>query len=107
MFYNNPIPKNGVLGYRTPSSQTSQETWDFAQKYSGKICIIGGIVLTVIVAVLTFAIIPSLSLSTNDISNMVNTSVAIEAVFMFLLPLSMVEHALKKNFDDYGHAIKK
>ena len=105
MFYKNPIPQNGILGYRTPSSQMSQETWDFAQKYCGKVCMIGGILLVAIDAVLAFVVLPMLALNTKEISNLVNISVTVEAIFMFLLPLSMVEHSLKKNFDDNGHPV--
>src|SRR5690606_3402075 len=42
-----PKTINGLYGYRTPSSMTSQERWDFAQKYAAKEMIKLGALLTI------------------------------------------------------------
>ena len=43
---------NNTFGYRTPRSTKNQETWRFANIYSGKIFIIGGAIGAVILAII-------------------------------------------------------
>lgn len=43
-----PKKINGLYGYRTASSMESQTKWDFSQKYSAKLMVIIGIVLSII-----------------------------------------------------------
>lgn len=46
LFYNFPPKKiNAFYGYRTSTSLSSQEKWDFAQRYSSKIMLWIGIIL--------------------------------------------------------------
>ncbi|SFR31648.1 SdpI/YhfL protein family protein [Robiginitalea myxolifaciens] len=40
-----PKKRNWWYGYRTAASQKSQEHWDFAQKFSGKLVALWGLVL--------------------------------------------------------------
>lgn len=37
-----PKNRNGCIGYRTELSRASQEAWDFAQRYSGRLWLICG-----------------------------------------------------------------
>ena len=43
-----PKKINGLYGYRTQTSMQSQQKWDFAQTYSGKIMILTGLIFTLI-----------------------------------------------------------
>lgn len=45
---NPPKKINGFAGYRTASAMQNQETWDFANKFSGKLIFLLGIVLTLL-----------------------------------------------------------
>ena len=46
MYKHSPKDINGIIGYRTKLSMKNQETWDFAQKFCGKLWLkIGGIML--------------------------------------------------------------
>ena len=51
-----PKKRNRFFGYRTRSSMVSQESWDFAQSYSGKIMLISGIATLLVTALLVFLI---------------------------------------------------
>ncbi len=46
---------NWMYGYRTGNAMKSQETWDFAQRYFGKLCFRVGIELLLFVLVLAFS----------------------------------------------------
>ncbi len=40
-----PKEINSLFGYRTDRSMRSMEAWDFAHRYTGKIWLVGGIVM--------------------------------------------------------------
>lgn len=48
LFFFPPKKINGIYGYKTASSMSSQEKWDFAQKYTGKIMIIESLIMIII-----------------------------------------------------------
>lgn len=84
-----PKKINNWYGYRTPSSQKSQERWDFAQEYSSKQMIRIGIVF-MIISLFGFFLPGSLI-------------EAFAAVFILLILtiilLYRVESAIKKKFN--------
>lgn len=51
-----PKKRNRFFGYRTRSSMESQESWDFAQSYSGKLMLISGVATLLVTALLVFFI---------------------------------------------------
>ncbi|MFT4662476.1 MAG: putative membrane protein [Patiriisocius sp.] len=46
MCKNPPKKINSLYGYRTSSSMLNQERWDFAQKFSGKLMVNTGVILS-------------------------------------------------------------
>ncbi len=52
LFFFPPKKINALYGYRTPASMKSQKNWDFSQRYSGKILIIFGLILTIISSII-------------------------------------------------------
>ena len=95
-----PEERNGWYGYRTRRSGLSQETWDFAQHYMGKIwCKVGW-------ALVVFAVLGQLlTLLAPTVEAMCLWSMApmtVEVTVMLIATLVPVERALKRNFDENG-----
>ena len=93
-----PAGINGVTGYRTKRSMKSQEAWDFAQRYMGRIWKKVGSVLGIVSVVVSVAMY---GMSEDGIGY---TSVVLIHVQLAILLISIypVEKALKKNFDGNG-----
>lgn len=93
-----PKTINGVYGYRTARSIKSQQTWDFAHRYCGKLWFCLGLVL---LPVSICATLPSLGKDVNAIGLW---CVVVEGIQLVVLIGSIfpVERALKNNFDDFG-----
>ena len=57
-----PQCKNiGPVGYRTPRSMKNQENWDFAQKLSGRLLLIFGLILLLLNVLFYFALLPEVN----------------------------------------------
>lgn len=91
---------NGMLGYRTSRSMKSQDAWDFAQRYMGKLWRkIGWTMLPLA------ALGQALTLLCPTLEAMCLWSiapVALEVTVMLVATLVPVERALKQNFDENG-----
>lgn len=89
-----PKDINGLYGYRTPRSMKNEDTWIFAHAVCGKIWLVMGIVMFVVMgfALLLFR------------EQYAEASLYIQISQDALLVLSFipVEAALKKNFDQEG-----
>ena len=89
---------NNTFGYRTPRSTKNQETWRFANIYSGKIFIIGG---SIGLAMIIAAAVIMKSMGMTKFIWLVG--VILELVIVFtVIPINMVstEKQLIKRFDD-------
>lgn len=98
---NAPKNINRIYGYRTPRSMKNQETWEFANKYCGKLWLRIGVIMLIITSVLLL-----ISMNFGESVVLVCTSifVTIQTVTIILSVLP-VEMALKKEFDDEGKRI--
>ena len=89
---------NLVFGYRTTRSMKNKNTWDFAHKYIGKLWKILALIM------LPLSIIPLLFVFGSDVDTVGTVSGII--VMIQLIPMVAAifptEHALKKNFDEFG-----
>ena len=90
---------NNVYGYRTRASGRSQESWDFAQAYSGawwirwgKISLISTVLLWFLAAVLG-----------EENGGWVFWCLLGVQFVVFLGVIPATERALKKTFDEYGY----
>ena len=88
MFFFPPKDINAMMGYRTKRSMKNQENWDFAQRYSGKVWLIGGSIM--LIGTMMIAFFPL------DFENPVTmfTIMGIQLVFTFS-PIYFVETSLK------------
>ncbi len=84
-----PKKINIFYGYRTPSSMQSQETWDFAQRYSTFGMFLLGIIMLIIASVNLFVKI------NQGISTIIGMAVMISGLAIMIF---MTERAIKKNF---------
>lgn len=86
-----PKKRNWWYGYRTAASQKSQERWDFAQKYSGKLVALWGLAL----------------LAVGLLGSLFNLPVLLAILLGLFLPLAVcihlfiaTERAIKRQFSE-------
>lgn len=93
-----PERVNSVYGYRTARSMKSQQTWDFAHRYCGRLWFRLGLVL------LPVSICATLLSLGKEIDTIGIWCAVVEGVQLVVLIGSIfpVEQALKHNFDDLG-----
>ena len=93
-----PKSINATFGYRTTRSMKSQDAWDFAQAYCGRLWVRLGLVL------LPLSVIPLLFVLGRDMAVIGNTAIIVAAVQLvpFLGSIVPVERALKRTFDENG-----
>lgn len=96
---NPPKTRNMGYGYRTTWSMKSQETWDFAHEYMGKVWLYTGIPLVIIPIV---PLIAFRNLDKDALGNIILIIFVIQLVGM-ILPILPTEIALKKRFDKTGN----
>lgn len=89
---------NHFLGYRTSTSMKNQETWEFAQVYSGKVMWKLGLI-SLVTAVVTMLCVLRASEDTICIVGLVLLYVM---VVPLLLVIPLTEKALHKTFDQDG-----
>ena len=101
LFTHGRYPKhpNGIYGYRTPRSMKNDETWAFAQEYSGRLSWRFGWRLLMLSSLVVITLL-TLSVKRHEIY--VGAWIAIQSVLALgtILP---VERALKNTFDEFGH----
>lgn len=95
---NPPTEINPGYGYRTAMSSKNQETWDFAQRYMGRVWYQAGRVLLVPSAV------PPLLVLGRDVGTVGVVGLAVCGVQLVVMLGSVLvtERALKKTFDKDG-----
>ena len=93
-----PSKINYVFGYRTRRSMMNRDTWDFANRYCGKVWLVLGIIITPadIIAMITV-----FGKTIFEIGNF-STILLFVQIIPMLLTVFIVESKLKKTFDDYG-----
>ena len=99
---NPPREINSGFGYRTNRSMKNQDTWDFAQLYSGKVCWMTGWVMSLLVV-----LGQALTLLCPTVESMSNWSLVVMAaeVVALVAIIFPVERALKRNFDKDGNRL--
>ena len=91
-----PREINGFYGYRTAKSMKSQEAWDFAQMYFGKVWLRTGLIM-LIPSVL--AMLPCMGESDGKVGLWSLILCTVECVIM-VLSILPIERALKRRFPE-------
>lgn len=87
-----PKKVNSLYGYRTKRSMVSQEAWDFAQPYSGKLMIRYMIIYT---------LTASLAAPMKDLNILVGVFLSILTMILFMaIPIIKTEKELKARFEN-------
>ena len=91
--------KDSYMGYRSVRSMKNEDTWQFAHIKIGRLWFGWGIIMLAVTAVLQFF------LRTETVQTVCVATVAIcfFQVLLMILPLRMVEKALKFTFDKDGN----
>ena len=103
MYLKKPPGKvNGWVGYRTSRSMKNQDTWDFAQRYMGKVWWKWGWIMLPPVV-----LAQALTLLCPDVNSMCSWSLVPTTAETVVLMVSIipVERALKQNFDKDGNRL--
>lgn len=85
-------------GYRTTWSMKSQDTWDFAHKFTAKIWLYLGLILSI----LSIALIFVFRKYNKNVIDEINVITIIVQVICLCLPVIPTEIALRKRFDING-----
>ena len=95
---NPPKKINSYYGYRTRRSVRSQETWDFAHYYFGKLWLVCGLVS------LPFSLVPLCLVlgKSEQVISVAGLIVLGIQTLLLLVTILLTERALKKNFDEFG-----
>lgn len=98
LFMKNPPKKiNSVYGYRTKRSVRSQEAWDFAHQYFGKLWLVYGLV-SILPSLIPICIVLG---NSEQVISMVGLIVLGVQMLLMLATIFATEKALKNNFDEF------
>lgn len=86
---------NWFYGYRTSNAMKNQETWDFSQKYSGKMMLQFGLISLLPSIIFT---LPTYGMTDDEISFVSIIIMCIQMVLLIIVVL-LTEIALKKKFN--------
>lgn len=95
---NPPGEINGGYGYRTARSMKNRETWEFAQRYSGRFWVRAGR------PVLAVSLVWMALLFGREVDTVGKLGLSLTSIQMvpFLAVIPATERALKREFDDFG-----
>ncbi len=91
-----PKEINSLIGYRSPMSTKNQDTWKFANEYSGRFWIKSGLITAFASVILAFALQPI-----NTYKNLMFALIYVQ-IAVLLLVIPFTEVALRKNFYKNG-----
>ena len=97
-----PKKINGVYGYRTSKSMKSNETWNFAHEFCGRIWVKVGLIM-LLVSLLIFFITMRCK---EDTLGLIILLVVLLQTAILLISIIPAEKALGDLFDDKGHRVK-
>ena len=95
---NPPKKINSSYGYRTRRSVRSQETWDFAHYYFGKLWLVCGLV-SIPISLVPICLVLGKSEQVISVAGLIVLGIQ---TLLLLVTILLTERALKKNFDEFG-----
>lgn len=98
---NPPKKINSVYGYRTRRSVRSQETWDFAHYYFGKLWLGCGLV-SIPISLVPICLVLGKSEQEISVAGLIVLGIQ---TLLLLVTILLTERALKKNFDEFGRPL--
>lgn len=98
---NPPKKINSYYGYRTRRSVRSQETWDFAHYYFGKLWLVCGLV-SLPISLVPLCLVLGKSEQVISVAGLIVLGIQ---TLLLLVTILLTERALKKNFDEFGRPL--
>lgn len=95
---NPPKKINSYYGYRTRRSVRSQETWDFAHYYFGKLWLVCGLV-SLPISLVPLCLVLGKSEQVISVAGLIVLGIQ---TLLLLVTILLTERALMKNFDKFG-----
>lgn len=95
---NPPKKINSYYGYRTRRSVRSQETWDFAHYYFGKLWLVCGLV-SLPISLVPLCLVLGKSEQVISVAGLIVLGIQ---TLLLLVAILLTERALMKNFDEFG-----
>ena len=95
---NPPKKINSYYGYRTRRSVRSQETWDFAHYYFGKLWLVCGLV-SLPISLVPLCLVLGKSEQVISVAGLIVLGIQ---TLLLLVTILLTERALMKNFDEFG-----
>ena len=95
---NPPKKINSYYGYRTRRSVRSQDTWDFAHYYFGKLWLVCGL-LSIPISLVPICLALGKSEQVISVAGLIVLGIQ---TLLLLVTILLTERALKKNFDEFG-----
>ncbi len=95
---NPPKKINSVYGYRTRRSVRSQDTWDFAHYYFGKLWLVCGLG-SIPISLIPICLVLGKSEQVISVAGLIVLGIQ---TLLLLVTILLTERALKKNFDEFG-----
>ena len=95
---NPPKKINSYYGYRTRRSVRSQETWDFAHYYFGKLWLVCGLV-SLPLSLVPLCLVLGKSEQVISVAGLIVLGIQ---TLLLLVTILLTERALMKKFDEFG-----
>ncbi len=95
---NPPKKINSYYGYRTRRSVRSQETWDFAHYFFGKLWLVCGLV-SLPISLVPLCLVLGKSEQVISVAGLIVLGIQ---TLLLLVTILLTERALMKNFDEFG-----
>ena len=95
---NPPKRINSVYGYRTRRSVRSQDTWEFAHHYFGKLWLVCGLV-SIPISLVPICLVLGKSEQVISVTGLIVLGLQ---TLLMLVTIILTERALKNNFDEFG-----
>lgn len=95
---NPPKRINSVYGYRTRRSVRSQDTWEFAHHYFGKLWLVCGLV-SIPISLVPMCLVLGKSEQVISVTGLIVLGLQ---TLLMLVTIILTERALKNNFDEFG-----
>ena len=95
---NPPKKINSYYGYRTRRSVRSQDTWDFAHYYFGKLWLVCGLV-SIPISLVPICLVLGKSEQVISVAGLIVLGIQ---TLLLLVTILLTERALMKNFDEFG-----
>ena len=100
-FEKKPPQRNSIFGYKTTMSVKNDDTWDFAQRYIGRLWRIWGLV-TLFVSLLVMFVLLNRDMPTVGYAALILICMQMIPLIGCIFP---TERALRRTFDRFGQRI--